>query len=342
MFIITLLLFVAATPYAISYAKFGEFSLLPLKYHVEISSARITRINGSASHIENTLFNFRHYFNPFGISTSSVFPYLKLAPRDWGWRDSPDLHFDRGEPFIPLPDSMPLWVIILTPAGLLGIARGLPALRKRTNIVIGTLMGGATIFVFVGITPRYIHDLFPFFLISGTAGLSWLATLSMNRRIGLYAIAFCLTIIGIYANFSLCMLNVFVREGVVNVRTQLRGKMDGILIKTTVPDYNSPFAANGISKSLSGKWRGVILPKQIASGFSKRMPVAFGGFSKGTRIDFASSGPRYVTGFTELEENVIVWVDGHLDPSKDGAPALIEYRTDPCGNMNCGDTKADM
>lgn len=328
LYLMVLVLTVATTPYALSYAKYGEFSLFPLRYHSGLTPERAARINNSFVHIGNIPFNLSHYFNPLGVSGSSVFPYFKPAPRDWGWRRSADVHFDRGEPFLPLTVSMPVWVLLMF-AGLYYMALGHPKLCRRTGIVIGTLMGGGTIMVVAGITPRYLHDLFPFLVITGTAGLVWLAELSIRKRIIIYVMIAFLTLISIYVNCSLCLLNIFSGNGLRNELLQLRDKLDGKDVKIGVVNYNSAGIENGIVFDSNIKRWGVVLPKQITPA--------------GKSIEFASSGVRNVKGYNNLDVNSIVWVDGPLEPLKDGAPAIVVFRTDPCiNNIDCIHAVADQ
>lgn len=326
--LLLLVLVIAATPFALSWAKFGELSLMPYNYRIDESPEHLMRANGSIFHLGNTLFNLKHYLNPFGVSAANVFPYINLAPKDWGWRNLPDIRFLRGEPFMPVTISMTLW-ILLSLAGVYGIIKGLPTLRIRIAPMIGALMGGAVIFPCVFIMNRYTHDLFPFLLIAGTAGIAWLDRISATRRRVLYAAAVVLTLFAIYANGAVCLLNMFAGPQISEKLLLARTRLDGDRISVPVMDVADSQTRRGITQAAQQGW-GVILSDQIPLGLTI-----------GAHVNFAASGARTVTDFKEMKNYFILFVDGPLDPDRDGAPALLSYRRLPCATVDCGAPRFD-
>jgi hypothetical protein len=320
---------VASTPFVLSWAKFGEFSLYPYKYYIGNDQHRLARTKGNFFPVGNFFFNGVHYLNPAGVDSSPVFPYFKLAPKDWGWRDRPGVHFDRGEPFLPVTVAMPLWVLLAI-AGLLGVARYKAELHQRIPALVGTLMGGSVIFVLAAIMNRYVHDLFPFLIIAGTAGVVWLDCLNKRSRILVYGMATVLTCGSIYMNLSNCMLNIFAGQRVNQKLMLLRAKFDGTRISVPVADIPLFNAKNGIINDPQNRKYGVILPDQIPLGLTA-----------GAIIIFAGSGERKVVDFSEIGGNTIIFVDGPLDFEHDGSPATVRYLSIPCDSFDCGATRLD-
>lgn len=320
---------VASTPLVWSWAKYGEFSLYPYKYYVGNDPNRLARTKGNFFPLGNVLFNAEHYLNPLGIDSSPVFPYLKLAPRDWGWRSHPEVRFDRGEPFLPLTVAMPLW-ILLAVAGLMAVVRCESEQRQRVPALLGMLLGGGVIFVLAAIMNRYVHDLFPFLIVAGTSGIVLLNCLKKSNRLLVYGIVAGLTCCSIYTNLSNCMLNAFAGNRVTQKLMLLRARFDGKKVSVPVVPLAVANGKNGIINDGTSKSYGVILSNQIPLGLTE-----------GATVTFAGSGNRTVTGFSERNGQVVIFVDGPLNPGHDGAPAAVTYRSIPCDSVDCGATKID-
>jgi hypothetical protein len=320
---------IAATPGAWNWLKFREFSAYPYKYYTGISPEREARTGKNFLQPGNLLFNGKHYLDPTALSRSDVFPYLTLAPKRWGWRTARHVHFDIGEPFVPVTASMMLWVV-LSVAGAVGVLKGLPRMRIRCPVLVGTLAGGGVIFVLAAITPRYIHDLFPFLVLSGITGLVWLGRMTFRWRAVCYGAASLMTVFSVYLNTAFCFLNPLAGPGLKNELTLIRARLDGQATRVPVVDITGPNATTGIiTGDNRGRW-GVVLPKQI--------PV---GLAIGSWLNFATSGERRIVDVQSSEDFTVAMVDGRLVPSGDGAPFAVEYRSIPCATPDCDVSRED-
>lgn len=325
-----LVLLIAATPFVWNKLKFGEFSLYPYKYYTAVSPEREARTGRNFVQPGNLFFNIKHYFDPFDIPGSAVFPYIKLAPREWGWRQSQQVHFDTGEPFIPLTGSMLLWVALSMP-GLYGMLRGWPFLRVRLIPVLGTLAGGGVVLVLATVAPRYTHDLFPFLILTGTGGLFWVGRLSRKYRLVLYFVGVLITLGSIYLTVAFCLLTPYAGIKVQNKLLVARTLLDGSMISVPVIAAQGLAADNGIIADAASNAWGVILPGDIPPGLAI-----------GARVHFAVSGARKVMALHKQGDVVIAIVDGPLLPSGDGSPAMFKYRRIPCDTVDCGATRLDQ
>src|SRR5262249_25254782 len=149
--------------------------------HIELSKdpARLARTQGRVVHLSNFRTNFWSYFRPDGVVASPPFPWFS-PPDGRTVRVFPEAHHDNAEPYASVTCVYTFW-LALAPLRLAVAARapgeappddaGVARLRLA---IIGSALGSAGPFFHVFITLRYLHDLYPFLLITGALGLQWL------------------------------------------------------------------------------------------------------------------------------------------------------------------------
>lgn len=316
----------AASPHALAYRKYREWNLIPLDRHVFAASQpdRFARTQGSFVHLANLPFNFGHYFR-LELISSPWFPYLRLGPRDWGWRDWNSARFYRGEPLVGIPAAMPL----LLAASLFG-AWGRVRSSHRVGgaaipALVGTLLGGATILVVTALTPRYRHDFFPFLVLGATAALPLLWRLRRAARIGVYVVAVLGTAYGVWVSTSSAFLEAFPHRGLTQTLLVLRARFDGEWKEIEIVRLASNDVHNGMV--IAEGRTGVVVR---ADAVSRLHP--------GQVLRFAHSGERRLTGTRRISPaHLVLFVDGEIDPERDGAPSRLRLLTPPCIGRECGD-----
>ena len=174
----------------------------PLDKHVAIMGdpARLARTQGRFVHPENLPTMLTNYLRPDGVILRTRFPYFSPKPGS-SVRQFAGAHLDGAEPYVSLPSAYPLWLLL---AGL-GLCAAFAPGREDTNerrselrlALLGSAAGCAAPFIAVYLTLRYLHDLFPFFVIAGAVGLEWLLAMAGRRtwvRLGIAAVV----LVGLY------------------------------------------------------------------------------------------------------------------------------------------------
>ena len=165
----------------------------PLAKHVAImrNPPRLARTQGRFVHPENLPTMLYNYLRPDGIVPQARFPWFLPKP------GSSVRRFGRGPPrrgraLREPPGGLPAVAV----AGGVGRLRRLRPEPRNTHerrselrlAVLGSAAGCAAPFIAVYLTLRYLHDLFPFFVIAGAIGLEWLLAMAGRRtwaRVGI-------------------------------------------------------------------------------------------------------------------------------------------------------------
>jgi len=151
--------------------------------HVAIraDAARLARTQGKVVHLSNLRTNLYNYLRPDGVVAHAPFPWF--APKEGSTaRIFPEAHHDGAEPYASVTCVYTFWLAL----SLFGL--GIAAWPRRTATappdeagvarlrlaIAGSALGSLGPFVHVYITLRYLHDPFPFFVITGALGLQWL------------------------------------------------------------------------------------------------------------------------------------------------------------------------
>jgi hypothetical protein len=202
-------------------STFGTISGHPgLSRHIQLMNDpdRVARTGGEFFQPLNLRTTLVTYLSPTSISIRPRFPWLAARPASILESPEarldlleryPEARLDHVEPYASLTVTNPIW-LVLTLLGSVHIARRAsmrpnPFARFRP-ILIGAAVGGSTIFVVAFITQRYLHDLFPLFVIAGAVawqGLIMCLTLRTSRWT--VAAVALLAVVNLYANIAVSL-----------------------------------------------------------------------------------------------------------------------------------------
>lgn len=167
----------------------------PLDRHVAIMKdpARLARTQGRFIHPENLRTMLYNYLRPDGVVLAGRFPFFLPKPARSALQYD-EAHVDSAEPFVSVTAVYPVWLAL----SLVGIAAAFwPTANKGDRrpelrlALVGAALGCAGPFVAVYLTLRYLHDLFPLFVVAGALGLEALVALAARRvwaRVALLAV----------------------------------------------------------------------------------------------------------------------------------------------------------
>ncbi|MDB6148312.1 MAG: hypothetical protein JWO45_1976, partial [Spartobacteria bacterium] len=187
-----------------NYAKFGTFGSMPLQYYdLYVQSPNRMEITATQQiHPENIPTTLVTYLGPRGLKFEDQFPWVGLA-RKATIIGSPRI--DVVEGFSSFPVSMPA-LTLLAVAGCFFLFRGSTETIRRARLpATALLVGGGVVFTTVGITERYLHDLYPALIICAAAGMH--AVDSVDYRRSKTVLIVVLTIFGIALNSSFALTN---------------------------------------------------------------------------------------------------------------------------------------
>ena len=153
-----------------SYLKFGTFDVMPLKYNVQYTQARLAAFEGKNFHLSNMACNLNGYLWGANFKVWPTFPYFfAMEP---GQLDYPESKMDWIETVLGLPYAMP---------GLFFLAIGgsvLVAYRARRLVWALVTAWGAVfplclaLLTAVVISQRYTGDFCPFLIVVVALGLA--------------------------------------------------------------------------------------------------------------------------------------------------------------------------
>jgi hypothetical protein len=167
---VTAIVLTLGTYFALNYAKFGTLSALPLQYYNLYVQAptRMQVTSATQIHIENLPTGIATYCGWRGARFDRHFPWIYLS-REPTLVGSPAI--DVVEGFSTFPVSMPA-LTVLAFIGCVPLLRGASeAIRRFRLPAITLLLGGGISLMTVGITERYLHDLYPALMIFAAIGI---------------------------------------------------------------------------------------------------------------------------------------------------------------------------
>jgi hypothetical protein len=314
--VMAICLIIAVSPFAVALWKWGSLSLLPLDIHQQLINdpARSNRTMGSFVQLSNMIYLGRHYFTLFSMKSAAVFPYFDMGPWDWDPERFDGTGFDGGEPFLSIPVALPLFVL-LSMSGMIAMIR-LEWARHLRLPVLGGMCGGLSILFVAGVSHRYLHDLWPFLIITGGAGVAVLWQLKGRPRVVAGGLMAVLIVYGCYVSFGVAALHGFIGIDFFHAVNTLRLKLDG------EPNQGIAIAVTD-NKWLNGISR--------ISPHNQILLKRNSGFLAGAELTFSASGKRKVIYYKKTVINAqhayIVVVNGALDPASDGYPNPIQYHT---------------
>jgi hypothetical protein len=229
------ILLTLGTYLSINYAKFRTFDGVPVQYYSLYikDPQRMAVTGGKQIHLSNLRTTLLAYLGPAGAQIGGEFPwlYMRVVPRVF-----PEAKIDVVEPHSSFLACMPALLLL----GMVGCRRiivgSTEALRAARLAIAGLLIGGSIIFVTVGITQRYLHDLYPFLIVVAAAGAAHLSL--VKRRTAMLSF---LVMVSILMNAAFAYD--FQREIVWGVPeqkraqlTQIRGSIDRLLVSSSAAE----------------------------------------------------------------------------------------------------------
>jgi hypothetical protein len=192
------------TYFGVNYAKFRTFSSVPLQYYDFYAEfpLRMRLAGGKQIHLENIPTGMATYFGLHGMRLDDKFPWFYLA----------DEATIVGSPAIDLIDEFSTFPISMPALTLLALIGCAPLVLGSEDMIrcarlpaVALLIGGGIVLASVGITERYLHDLYPALIIFSTAGVCRIA--STKRPLGITALIVVLSAISITLNCSFALVH---------------------------------------------------------------------------------------------------------------------------------------
>jgi len=167
----------AGSQMTINFLKFGNpWDPMPLRFALQYTPERRASIDDSILHIGNLPFIAREYLSPANIAFRPSFPWIMLDGAGGNF-DATRYKIDIVEPYASIPASMPA-LFVLALVGLAGMLRFPPEWRNALFLLcVSGLVGGWFIVTNAALTHRYLHDLYPFLVMTAAAGLGSLRQL---------------------------------------------------------------------------------------------------------------------------------------------------------------------
>jgi len=165
----------------LSYAKFEDFKILPLKYHLQYSPERLSHFENKLFNVNNIKFNFTTYFLKNKLNITCKFPFIYLAAPKYN-----DILYgakmDVIETTEPLYNSMP----ILFTTSIIGLIYYLLFFKKLRFFVLAIIFGALPLFLSLltasSVSNRYTVDYLPTMIISSILGLICISKYISNIR----------------------------------------------------------------------------------------------------------------------------------------------------------------
>lgn len=185
----------------INYLKFHSWNGVPLKYYFQYqqSPGRLALTGGSQFHLCNLATCFIAYFGRIGVCFRPEFPWI-MCGHAVVYRGA---IIDVNGRCSSVPASMPA-LFVMSCIGSWALIRADSLQIKWLRMpAISLGLGGAVIFFTVGICERYLHDLYPFLIITGIVGLNWVLNLRRPRFKNIALVIFIvLALVGTAINSS--------------------------------------------------------------------------------------------------------------------------------------------
>lgn len=171
----------AATYLFVNHAKFGTWlDPAPYRYHIQYDAARLARIGGRFNHLSNIPFNLSVYFSPDRIHLDKRFPWFNLTGEKPGPGSAAKVDLIEG--YTSATAGEPA-LVILSILGLASVAWRIAA-RRALPMMVAALLGGSLALTVAYVAGRYLHDFYPFLVISAIAGAAAIPSIS-NRPLRL-------------------------------------------------------------------------------------------------------------------------------------------------------------
>jgi hypothetical protein len=189
----------------VNHAKFGTWlNPAPYQYQVQYDAARLARIGGKIEHLGNIPFGLSAYFGPARIQFSKNFPWLGLTSQPPAPGSTARIDFIEG--YSSIPAAMP-GLAILSILGLFSAAKGIPSgSRAMLPMTAAAFLAGSVILTIAFITYRYVHDFYPFLIVSAILGVGAVRSISRTPlRLAVKALVVLAGLWSMAANFAFAL-----------------------------------------------------------------------------------------------------------------------------------------
>ncbi|MGD1031911.1 MAG: hypothetical protein ABSA05_12315 [Opitutaceae bacterium] len=154
----------------VSYAKFGTFFSLPLKYHVQYTPERLARFGGKNFALGNLACNLDGYVWGPNFMFQPKFPYFYAKGPNQA--EYPGAKIDIIENIVGLPYAMPGLFFLALGGSALAVVRA-----RRLGWALAVAWGAAiplcmALFTAVAMSHRYTGDFCPFLIVAAALGLA--------------------------------------------------------------------------------------------------------------------------------------------------------------------------
>jgi len=161
---------------SVNYAKFGTWlNPAPYQFHIQYDAARLSRMGGSINHLSMIPITLGAYLGPSRIGFERNFPWFYLTK---GPPPPSTAKIDLIDDHSSIPATMPA-LAILSILGLFFAVKS-TGLRRTLPVTAAAFAAGSLILPNAFVAFRYLHDYYPFLVISSILGAG--AVQSISRK----------------------------------------------------------------------------------------------------------------------------------------------------------------
>jgi len=198
-------LLTACLYFGTNYLKFHTWDGVPLKYYAQYRQMpeRMLLTGGKQFHLANLPTGLAAYFGRIGVDWGPHFPWVFMRQRATLY---PGARIDVNDWSSGIPGTMPALFGMSCIGAWILIRRTSAQVRQLRLPVLALGLGGSLIFFTVWIYERYLHDLYPFLVLTGIVGLNCVMRLRHPRLTTIaLVIFFVLTLASISVNTSFAL-----------------------------------------------------------------------------------------------------------------------------------------
>ncbi len=158
-----------ATYLSVNHAKFGTWlNPAPLHYHVQYDAERLAKIGGKLEHLSNIPFCASVYFGTGQMELRKSFPWFAFTLASPGPGSGAKLDVLEGHSSIPA--AMPALAVLSLLGVFVTAKHGLQLRRRALPIIAAAFLAGCLLLTIGSVTYRYVHDFYPFLIVSAMLG----------------------------------------------------------------------------------------------------------------------------------------------------------------------------
>lgn len=187
-----------------NHCKFGNaFEPKPIHRSEQYAAnpARLERIQGKVLHGQNAIITATNYLSPTKIELNRRFPWIHLT-REVTYPVKVTT-FDYTQYYAGVPAAMPALFLLSCLGFYLLVRRSKQWKRHFLLASAGALASAVIIFFYVVIEHRYLHDLYPFMVLTGAVGARALSQFGVGwRRKAILSVLLVLAVFSACANLA--------------------------------------------------------------------------------------------------------------------------------------------